>query len=91
MLTDQNEINRKFEEFNRQLLHSTVVPGASGGKNPLIRYGKKPKYNRAKNLSSLNQPKSILLSQEHRSGQKAFIDRILEIKKQRKLSKLTEL
>lgn len=78
VLTDPAEITQKFDEFNRQLLYTSEVTGAG----TLLKLGKKPKVNRSKNF--IEKTKPVLLTQEHRGDKKAYIDRILQYKVERK-------
>lgn len=88
VMTNNEGSDKKFDEFNRQLLYNSMVPEGSS-LNPLLKLGKKPKLNRSKYF--IDKSKPVLLNQEHRDNKKAYIDRILELKQNRKVARYTEL
>jgi hypothetical protein len=88
VMTNDEGNDKKFDEFNRQLLYNSMVPEGST-LNPLLKFGKKPKLNRSKYF--IDKSKPVLLNQEHRDNKKAYIDRILELKQNRKIARYAEL
>ena len=89
VLTDTKEVHKQFDEFNRQLLYNTEIPGNASKSDGRSIIGKKPKVNRPKVF--IEKQNLIMLNQEHRDNKKAFIDRILEFKEFRKQGRYSML
>jgi hypothetical protein len=86
-IMNNEESIKRFDDFNRQLLHNSMIPNS--GSLKLLKLGKKPKVNRSKYF--IDKSKPVLLNQEHRDNKKSYIDRILELKQTRKTGRYSEL
>jgi hypothetical protein len=86
-IMNNEESIKRFDDFNRQLLHNSMIPNS--GSLKLLKLGKKPKVNRSKYF--IDKSKPVLLNQEHRDNKKSYIDRMLELKQTRKSDKYSEL